>query len=557
MQEKSNLKNQIDEIPHSDDVDNLEDLEEHEEDDHQTKVKGKRPISNSSNHPTIQAKMCKNKGQFEENKKKVRDITVEKFARWIYDAGIPFNVVKYDSFEPCIEAIEQFGSGMKPPSYHEVRVMYLKELANTNSLLKSHEEDHAKFGCTIMADGWTDKKSRTLINFLVNGPKGSVFVESVDASGYSHIADKMFELLSKFVYRIGEKNMVQIVTNNASCNISAGHLLENRFPHLYWTPCVAHCLDLLLEDIFKIHLKKLHERALMVNGYIYNRPQVLSMMREFTGQRDMVKTAKTHFATAFLTLKRFHVQQPNLRKMFTSEKWANSRFSKEAIGKRVAEVILMHPFWKNMVFVLRVGDPLVKVLRLVDDEKRSPMGYIYESMDRAKEAITVSFNNNEEKYRSIFELIDKRWNIQLHRPLHAAGYFLSPECFYSNFDIENDTEVMEGLYKRIARLVRGEDLQDKITNQLEKYKKAEGLFGLPLAIRQRTLKSPEIDDSNEWLLGKLDDSDKDNDNDFVYEEEINLDDETEEEDTDGYKSSDGADDVDLDNEDEKDDYFDI
>ncbi|XP_042451216.1 uncharacterized protein LOC122036087 [Zingiber officinale] len=412
MQKKNNLKNQMDEIPHSDDVDNLEDLEEDEEVDHQTKVKGKRPISDSSNHPTTQGKKCKqtgpinlyfmkdvdeivkqrrakSKGQFDENKKKLRDIAVEKFARWMYDAGIPFNAVKYDSFEPCIEAIGQFGSGMKPPSYHEVRVKYLKkELANTNSLLKSHEEDHAKFGCTIMADGWTDKKGRTLINFLVNGPKGSVFVESVDASGYSHTADKMFELLSKFVYRIGEKNVVQIVTDNASCNVSAGRLLENRFPHLYWTPCAAHCLDLLLEDIFKIpHLRKLHERALMVNGYIYNRPQVLSMMREFTGQRDMVRTAKTRFATAFLTLKRFHVQQANLRKMFTSEKWANSRFSKEVAGKRVAEVILMPSFWKNMVFALKVGGPLVKVLRLVDGEKRSPMGYIYEAMDRPKKLL--------------------------------------------------------------------------------------------------------------------------------------------------------------------------
>ncbi|KAG6518695.1 hypothetical protein ZIOFF_022176 [Zingiber officinale] len=47
----------MDEIPHSDDVDNLDDLEEHEEDDHQTKVKGKQPISDSSNHPTVQASM--------------------------------------------------------------------------------------------------------------------------------------------------------------------------------------------------------------------------------------------------------------------------------------------------------------------------------------------------------------------------------------------------------------------------------------------------------------------------------------------------------------------
>ncbi|XP_073152814.1 uncharacterized protein [Henckelia pumila] len=690
------LKNQIDDIPHLDDIVDLEDDEDEDEDDLQTKRKGKRPISGSSGlGPTAQGKKSKqtgpidlyfakdveeifrqrrgkNKGQYDENKKKLREDAVQKFATWMYDAGIPFNAVKYDSLQPCIDDIGTFGVGMKPPSYHEVRVKYLKsELTNTNLFLKSHEEDHAKYGCTIMSDGWTDKKSRSLINFLVNRPKGTVFIESVDASSYSQTADKMYKLLSRFVNRIGEKNVVQVVTDNASCNVKAGRLLENNFPHLYWTPCAAHCLDLMLEEIFKIpHLKQLHERALMVNDYIYNRPQLLSMMREFIRQRDMIRTAKTRFAIVFLTLKRFQVHQANLRKMFTFEKWSTSLYSKEAAGKRVAEVIMMPSFWKSAVFSLKVGGPLVKVLRLVDGEKRSPMGYIYDAMDRAKEAIAASINKNEEKYYGIFEIIDKRWNIQLHHPLHAAGYFMNPEFFYSNPDIENDDEVLEGLYKCIARLVGGEDLRDKITNQLEKYKNAEGLFGLPMAIRQRASKSPadwwssygastpklksfamkilyltcsssgcehylsvfehvvsqrlndlvyikynralrrryalrdkidpislsEIDDCNEWLLEKLDDSDKDNeDNDFVFEapfeldartrnassskgasssisakrkqslartrlvdeeEELNIDYETEEEeeDTDGYKSSDGADDVDLENED---DYYDI
>lgn len=35
--------------------------------------------------------------------------------------------------------------------------------------------------------------------------------------------------------------------------------------------------------------------------------------------------------------------------------------------------------------------PLAKVLRIIDGEKKPPMGYIYEAMDRAKEAIQKSF----------------------------------------------------------------------------------------------------------------------------------------------------------------------
>ena len=39
------------------------------------------------------------------------------------------------------------------------------------------------------------------------------------------------------------------------------------------------------------------------------------------------------------------------------------------------------------------------------------MEYIYEAMDQTKEAIEKSFNEREEKYKEIFEIIDQRWNV--------------------------------------------------------------------------------------------------------------------------------------------------
>ena len=54
------------------------------------------------------------------------------------------------------------------------------------------------------------------------------------------------------------------------------------------------------------------------------------------------------------------------------------------------------------------------MLRLVDGEKKAPSGYRNEAMTRAKEAIVKSFLDNEEKYKKIIEIIDKRWEIKLH-----------------------------------------------------------------------------------------------------------------------------------------------
>ncbi|KAK2649321.1 hypothetical protein Ddye_016810 [Dipteronia dyeriana] len=116
------------------------------------------------------------------------------------------------------------------------------------------------------------------------------------------------------------------------------------------------------------------------------------------------------------------------------------------------------------------------------------MGYIYEAMDRAKEAIARSFGGNESKYEDIFKLIDARWNIQLHRPLNGAGWFLNPEFFYNTRNV--DDEVANELYTCIERLVPDVETRCVIDLELSKYKNAEGLFGSPMGVRMRGKISP-------------------------------------------------------------------
>ena len=90
----------------------------------------------------------------------------------MYDAVIPFNAATYPSFQPMIEAIGQYGVGMTGPSIYEVRVTHLKqELELTKYSMRDHEMEWKKNGCSIMSDGWTDRKGRTLVNFLVNCSK--------------------------------------------------------------------------------------------------------------------------------------------------------------------------------------------------------------------------------------------------------------------------------------------------------------------------------------------------------------------------------------------------
>jgi len=91
-----------------------------------------------------------------------------------------------------VESIANYGPGFKPPSYHEIRVKYLKEEVQAiKDVLEVHRTAWKKTGYTIMTDGWTDKRRRTILNFLVNNPKGTIFLKSIDASAISKIANKI------------------------------------------------------------------------------------------------------------------------------------------------------------------------------------------------------------------------------------------------------------------------------------------------------------------------------------------------------------------------------
>ncbi|XP_047340225.1 uncharacterized protein LOC124943798 [Impatiens glandulifera] len=333
-------------------------------------------------------------------KKDLREDVCQMISRFLYTSAIPFNVVKNPYFEKALEMVARHGLGFKPPTYHEVRVKYLKkDVELTHELLRDFKIEWRKTGCSIMSDGWTDKKRRSICNFLVNSPKGTVFLTSIDTSDISKTADKIFQMLDAIVEEVGEENVVQIVSDNTANYKLAGELLMEKRKRLYWTPCAAHCIDLMLEDFEKkIHVNTLTiQSAKSITRYIYSRTLLISMLRHFTDGRNLIRPAKTRFATAYLTLGSFINLKVPLMTMFSSRNWKSSSFSSTVDGKKIEAMVIGSRLWSNIITCLKAARPLIKVLRMVDSDVKPAMGFIYEQMDEAKEKIRVNFNNIKRK----------------------------------------------------------------------------------------------------------------------------------------------------------------
>ena len=196
--------------------------------------------------------------------------------------------------------------------------------------LKEFKISWAHTVCTIMSDGWTDGKNCTIINFLVACPRGTIFLRSVDASDKVKDATLLFELLDDIIQIVGEHNVVQVITDNASNYVLAGKMLESKYRTIFWTPCVAHCIDLMLENIGKIDwIKNTIEHAKSITKYIYNYSWILNLMRKHTGGKEIIRPAITICVTHFLILQSFLSQHRNMQNLFSSDEWNECQWARK------------------------------------------------------------------------------------------------------------------------------------------------------------------------------------------------------------------------------------
>ncbi|XP_063937668.1 uncharacterized protein LOC108193722 isoform X2 [Daucus carota subsp. sativus] len=427
--------------------------------------------------------------------KEEKDRVSKHIADFFYENGIPFNAANSRSYEIMVESIGQYGPGLKPPTFHDLRLPLLKKAKEeTSKLREKHEKAWKKYGCTLMTDGWTDRRGRHLINFLANSPEGTFFLQSFDASSESHDAEMLSSLINAMIIDVGIPNVVQVVTDNGANYKLAGAHLEELYPTLFWTPCAAHCLDLMLEDVGKLpNIKKVINQARRCTTFIYRHGRVLQAMREHTNGMDLVRTGATRFATAFLTLQRLHKLRPALRKLFGSEYWIVSKLSKTENGRRVYEIVFSIAFWEGLEDCLNASQPLLQVLRIADGDERPALAEVAAAMDYARVQFTKAFVGQKTQLRNkVLKIIDDRWNTQMGKPLYGAALFLNPGKYFDIVERNPScaSRIREDFNDVLEKMVKDRTTRNLISNSADDYKNTRGGFAREMAIEHRKEKSP-------------------------------------------------------------------
>ena len=392
--------------------------------------------------------------------KKDKNAVDKLLAQLVTVNNISFDVVQTTSFIRFVQGVAEYGPDYKLPSYLTFQRKLIPDLkVEVEEYIRNVKKSWLVSGCTLMSNIWSDVEHRAFINIIAYSPSGVIFLKSLEVSRDKITTLYIKDIISSVIEEIGSDNVVQLITNNTTNFESAGDMLISKYPWLYKTQCAAYSIRLLLKEICKEvdWVQKIIIDAKSIVSYMYKDSIISSLMREYTNHKELKHPCKRRFSSNFLMLESILNVQNELQLLVVSSKWKNLNHNEKDIAK-VASIIQSAEFWSQVKEVLLVLEPLVRVLRLVDNDL-STAGYLYEAMEMAKETIKQQYDSNQDKYMQIWKLFSCRYTENIMHPIHAAATFLNPAYLCSEKFTESH-EMKDGISFILENLVAIAERED-------------------------------------------------------------------------------------------------
>lgn len=176
---------------------------------------------------------------------------------------------------------------------------------------------------SIVSDGWSNVKHEPLINIIAANSKGAMFLYAHDFSGIPKTGEVIADFLLAAIEEVGSSNVLQIVTDNAAnCECSAGRAIEQVHKHIFWPPCVVHTLNLIFKDLAKEFewFEDIYNIGKAIVKFFLNHSHALAMFRT-QSKLELLKVAKTRFASHYILLKRLIECKEALASTVILQKW--------------------------------------------------------------------------------------------------------------------------------------------------------------------------------------------------------------------------------------------
>ncbi|KAF3777159.1 hypothetical protein EJ110_NYTH44741 [Nymphaea thermarum] len=192
-----------------------------------------------------------------------------------------------------------------------------------------------------------------LINFIATSANGPIFLKAIDASGEHKSVEYLKGLFMEIIEEVEKDKVVQLSTDNAPACKAAGVVIEKEYPHIFYTPCAVHSLNLALKSICNppskeqdphvyelcLWIEDLEKGVRNIRNFIVNPQHALSIYNKHSDLK-LLRVAETRFASLIAMVKRIKRVKSALISMVTDDDWSFCRTDDDDKAQATKRLIL-------------------------------------------------------------------------------------------------------------------------------------------------------------------------------------------------------------------------
>ncbi|XP_016474542.2 uncharacterized protein LOC107796301 [Nicotiana tabacum] len=281
---------------------------------------------------------------------------------------------------------------------------------------------------------------------------GPIFLKSINLSGVVKGGEYIANLFIKSIEEVGASNVVQVITDNASNMNLVGSTVEQTYPHIFWTPCVVHSLNLALKNMCQPSEKStqfinckwildLIGEVSSLKNFVLNHDMAHALFQKHSAL-SLLKVAEMRFASHVVMASHVHQVKASLERMVMDDDWRNYKGDKviEAKTREIKSLVMNDEWWDKIEYFLKFTEPIVSMLRSADlDAPKLHLVYdMWDTMIEKVKAIIFEQEGNDlivgQSYffYTIQEILVVRWN-KSNTLLHCMAHSLVPKYYHESW----------------------------------------------------------------------------------------------------------------------------
>ena len=264
-----------------------------------------------------------------------------------------------------VTKIGEYGASYVPPLSEKKRTSLLERKKRAVEIADETTRDSwAAQGISLIVDGWSDTRKRSIHGVVAYSKGESYFVDSHDASETGKSADVLAAEWATTIEMLGPDYVVAVVADGEPVNKATGVILANSYPKITVCLCMAHCLNNLLKDIGALKwISPIIDAASAMVSFVLNHNRV---RHEFSKRSNLslLKYSETRFAFNFLMLDRVSTCSGSLRGLFLSDEFLAFPESLTNMGRECRARADDASWWDSVENIDTMVKPVIHLLRV-------------------------------------------------------------------------------------------------------------------------------------------------------------------------------------------------